>query len=202
MKAVLFSCFLIQLLILLAASQRLQEPPRSVTASSLGSCARFEPSLLGNSDSLSTDGLVPQQLLYEAQNTYIQYLTEELPEVQILETTITCESTGNHKNTSNSVSVLVLYDCQGLACLQENATTLVNYTHLFSFMCEEGTNTYVLWSGNYSSYTDRSIVTPLMELEPQLGRCALCVTNFTLTFALVNRYNEDIGCLGRHLNSV
>lgn len=180
-----------------------QHPPTSVTSVSLGNCERFDLNLLGDWSGQSTHGLIPQQLIYEAQNTYTQYFTEDLPDVQIFEANRTCESFGNSINKSTSVSVVVHYFCYGLACLQDNNVTVgVNYTHHFSFKCDVDTSTYSLWRGEYTPYTRRIITNYSISdaVVTKLGQCAICVISDIFLVSL--RYNDYAGCLGNLISQL
>ena len=81
---------------------------RTALRSSVGSCPPVEVSDLGNTTSLSTDGIVPA--------TFRGADGSAAPMVRILRHNVVCEVAGRLKNTIGETSVLVEYECLGSGC--------------------------------------------------------------------------------------
>ena len=171
-----------------------RQPMRSGASQFLGNCERFNLDLLGDTSQQFSGGLIAQHLLYETQNIYSQPEVMDLPDVQVLEAAITCESLGTRRGKSSSVSVLARYSCMGQACSQDNSSDDTILTQLFSFQCDT-TDMYTVWTGSYLTDTNRTVNYTISSATVTELQCALCVVSENFKNSM--RYIEEAGCLGR-----
>ena len=168
---------------------------------SLGECAEFDSSALGNHKQPAKSGLVPRALLEVAmrRDPSAMLYTDTLPVVQIVDSVVTCQSLSHNTSTYSTSSVLVQYTCRGIACEQlSHDLRNLTYVHLFSFVCDSETNQYTYWDNilGFSLHIDR--MTPNAILHANVaakGSCALCSNDplFYKDFL----FRPVLGCLGK-----
>lgn len=167
----------------------------------LGECAEFNHSVLGNHEQPDTSGLVPRALLDVAmrRNPSEIFYTNILPVVQIKNSVVTCQSLSRNTSKYSTSSVLVEYICTGIAC-EQSPSELQNltYVHLFSFVCDSGTNQYTFWDYvlGYQLHVDRITTNAILNTTISAeGSCTLCSNDPTLTKDPL--FSEVSGCLSK-----
>lgn len=151
------------------------QPPTVLDPDNFGSCPPLTLEDLGDTESLTEfEGLVVGAL---------QGIEISIPAaVRILDYRVLCASSGLRRNTSNSVSVLVSFECRGDTCQGRTPSEVVNSTEQFDFNCTRdfrGEFSYL--SGMFQGVTRQE--SPLGNLSSGGGgeeevledRCGLCL---------------------------
>lgn len=172
----------------------------------IGNCVSLETSELGTLNIASTRGLVSKGLVTVAMRRDMSsvYHTSQRPLVRIVRAVRTCQSRAIDESWFNTASFLVSYTCSGIACeqLPDDVRTL-SYVHLFSFVCQNGSNVYTTWDyvTGYDIHINRTTTNSVSNLVTTLdGSCVLCTNDPALD---VNpRFDPITGCVGMFKDAI
>ena len=143
---------------------------RTTLRSSVGSCSPVEVSDLGNTTSLSTEGLVPA--------TFRGADGSDVPMVQILRHNVVCEVAGRLKNTVGKISVLVEYECLGPRCPgydANNPSMVLTVISQFQVQCRDTdmflSSSGVVITGGGATRVDNAVANFTTAIDRECGAC-------------------------------
>ena len=162
----------------------------TATRISVGNCPPVIASDLGNSTSLTTAGIVAA--------SYKNTDGSDAPMIRIIRHQVLCEVAGRQRNTVGEISVLVEYQCMGLACpgFDRNSPNPVTIISQIQIQCRS-TNTFfsafgtIISSGGGNIRIDNI---PTVFSTPTNLKCGACVDPATGTPG--NRNNDPVTFCG------
>lgn len=119
------------LIISLATNFLLLQCQTPVPTFDTGSCPPIQITDLGSTEQLSFSGLLPLALRLRAGPS-----AGSAPEVRVIDFFVVCEAAGRTRDTVGSVSMVVMFECRGEACIGTSSENpVVNSTEQIQLNC-------------------------------------------------------------------
>ena len=181
----------------LAELARLHFPPRRLPyTSEINSCLLPSREEWGNYTALSDQGLIARAFVCGSHER------GDVPRVRVIAVNVVCVSPNLMKDTVQTLSAVVQYECVGRYCVHSNEDYIEMYTHQFFLTCHLETNSYINREGGLCKSTSDTVILdpPTANLSTSIRlACRECIYYATaigdLPSGFVQNPNPQ-GCVG------